>query len=44
MGKLIKNKNGTHTFKGGFSTKSKDDMKQVSAIVKKKMLKPKKTK
>ena len=33
MGELIINEDGTHTVKGGFSTKNKGDMEQVAGLV-----------
>ena len=33
MGKLIQNPDGTHTFKGGFSTRNKEDMERLRTLV-----------
>ena len=33
MGKLIQNPDGTHVFKGGFDTKKKSDMEQLTDLI-----------
>lgn len=37
MGELVKNPDGTHTFKGGFSTKNPEDVAQARVLMEDKL-------